>query len=48
VAVRNLNIAIQQAREFGLLGENILGTGFSSTWKSARAPARLCAAKKPP
>ena len=29
VAVKNLNIAIQQAREFGLLGENILGTGFS-------------------
>lgn len=29
VAVRNLNIAIQQAREFGLLGENILGSGFS-------------------
>ena len=29
VAVRNLNIAIQQAREFGLLGENILGTGFN-------------------
>jgi NADH:ubiquinone oxidoreductase subunit F (NADH-binding)/(2Fe-2S) ferredoxin len=29
VAVRNLNIAIQQAREFGLLGENILGSGFN-------------------
>lgn len=29
VAVKNLNIAIQQAREFGLLGENILGSGFS-------------------
>lgn len=29
IAVKNLNIAIQQAREFGLLGENILGTGFS-------------------
>ena len=29
VAVKNLNIAIQQAREFGFLGENILGTGFS-------------------
>ncbi len=43
----NLNIAIQQAREFGLLGENILGTGFSSTWKCARAQARLCVAKKP-
>ena len=29
MAVRNLNIAIKQAREFGLLGENILGTGFN-------------------
>jgi NADH:ubiquinone oxidoreductase subunit F (NADH-binding)/(2Fe-2S) ferredoxin/Pyruvate/2-oxoacid:ferredoxin oxidoreductase delta subunit len=29
VAVRNMNIAIQQAREFGFLGEDILGTGFS-------------------
>jgi NADH:ubiquinone oxidoreductase subunit F (NADH-binding) len=29
VAVKNLNIAIQQAREFGLLGENILGSGFN-------------------
>ena len=26
---KTLNIAIQQAREFGLLGENILGSGFS-------------------
>jgi NADH:ubiquinone oxidoreductase subunit F (NADH-binding)/NAD-dependent dihydropyrimidine dehydrogenase PreA subunit len=29
VAVKHLNIAIQQAREFGFLGENIVGTGFS-------------------
>ncbi len=29
VAVRTLNIAIKQARAFGLLGENILGSGFS-------------------
>ncbi len=29
LAVKTLNIAIQQAREFGLLGENILGSGFS-------------------
>lgn len=28
-AVRTLNIAIKQAREFGLLGENILGSDFS-------------------
>lgn len=29
IAVKHLNIAIQQAREFGFLGENILGSGFS-------------------
>lgn len=29
IAVRTLNIAIQQARSLGLLGNNILGSGFS-------------------
>lgn len=29
IAVERLNIAIKQAREYGLLGENILGSGFS-------------------
>ena len=29
IAVRTLNIAIKQARNLGLLGENILGSGFS-------------------
>jgi NADH:ubiquinone oxidoreductase subunit F (NADH-binding)/Pyruvate/2-oxoacid:ferredoxin oxidoreductase delta subunit len=29
LAVKTLNIAIQQAREFGFLGENILGSDFS-------------------
>jgi NADH-quinone oxidoreductase subunit F len=29
LAVRNLSLALQQARECGLLGENILGTSFS-------------------
>ncbi len=29
LAVTNINIAIKQARELGLLGENILGSGFS-------------------
>ena len=29
IAVKRLRIAIQQARELGLLGENIMGTGFS-------------------
>ena len=28
IAVDHLNIAIKQAREYGLLGKNILGTGF--------------------
>jgi len=28
LAVENVNIAIQQAEEFGLLGKNILGSGF--------------------
>ncbi len=28
IAVERLNIAIKQAREYGLLGDNILGTGF--------------------
>ena len=29
LAVRNVRIAIQQAEEYGLLGENILGSGFN-------------------
>jgi len=29
IAVRTLNIAIEQARSLGLLGENIMGSGFS-------------------
>jgi NADH:ubiquinone oxidoreductase subunit F (NADH-binding)/(2Fe-2S) ferredoxin len=29
LAVRTLKLAIEQARQFGLLGENILGSGFS-------------------
>ena len=29
IAVERLDIAIKQAREYGLLGKNILGTGFS-------------------
>ncbi len=28
IAVQRLKVAIQQAREYGLLGDNILGTGF--------------------
>ncbi len=29
IAIRTLRVAIQQAREYGLLGKNIFGTGFS-------------------
>ncbi|MBT3380249.1 MAG: NADH-quinone oxidoreductase subunit NuoF [Lentisphaerae bacterium] len=29
LALQRVNIAIEQAREYGLIGENILGTGFS-------------------
>ncbi len=29
IAVERLNIAIKQAKEYGLLGQNILGTGFN-------------------
>ena len=29
IAVKRLNIAIEQAREYGLLGKNIFGTGFN-------------------
>lgn len=29
LAIKRLQIAIQQAKEYGLLGENILGTGFN-------------------
>ena len=28
LAVENLNVALEQARDYGLLGENILGSGF--------------------
>ncbi|MBN2098010.1 MAG: 4Fe-4S binding protein [Dehalococcoidia bacterium] len=36
LACENLNIAIGQAREHGLLGDNILGSGFSFTVKVHR------------
>jgi len=31
LAVENVNIALKQAQEYGLLGENILGSGFNFT-----------------
>jgi len=36
LAVANLNIALEQAGEYGLLGENILGSGFSFDIKISR------------
>jgi NADH-quinone oxidoreductase subunit F len=43
VAVKHLNIALNQARQFGLLGENILGTGFSFDIKLVKgAGAFVC------
>ncbi|MFH1845689.1 MAG: NADH-quinone oxidoreductase subunit NuoF, partial [bacterium] len=36
LAVENLKLAIHQATEYGLLGENILGTGFDLTLKVSR------------
>jgi len=36
LAVKHLNIAIEQARERGLLGDNILGNGFSFDIRIAR------------
>ena len=43
LAVENVNIAIQQAEEFGLLGKNILGSGFDFIVKVHRgAGAFVC------
>ncbi len=43
VAIKHLNIALQQARELGLLGSNILGTDFSFDIKVVKgAGAFVC------
>ncbi len=43
VAVKHLNIALQQARALGVLGQNILGTGFSFDIKMVKgAGAFVC------
>jgi NADH-quinone oxidoreductase subunit F len=47
LAVHRLNRAIEQAREYGLLGENILAVGSSSILKWWKARERLSAVKKP-
>ncbi len=43
LAIKHLTIALRQSRELGLLGENILGTGFSFDLKLVRgAGAFVC------
>jgi NADH-quinone oxidoreductase subunit F len=43
IAIKHLNIALNQARQIGLLGENILGTGFSFDIKMVKgAGAFVC------
>ena len=43
LALKRLTLALQEAREYGLLGENILGTGFNFDIKVARgAGAFVC------
>ncbi len=46
-AVERLGIAITQAREYGLLGRNILGACSISISKSAWGRAPLSAVKRP-
>ena len=41
IAVERLGNAIDQARKAGILGENVMGSGFSLTWKSVSAQAPL-------
>ena len=47
IAVKRLQIAIEQAREYGLLGKNIFDSGFDLTSTSAWAPVRSSAARRP-
>jgi NADH:ubiquinone oxidoreductase subunit F (NADH-binding) len=46
LAVVNLAIALAAARSYGLLGENILGTGFDFDIRSRAAAAPSCAASR--
>jgi NADH:ubiquinone oxidoreductase subunit F (NADH-binding) len=48
VAVRTLNIGIQQARAFGLLGENILGSGFSFDLEVRMGAGAFVCGEEPP
>jgi len=47
VAVERLGLAIKQAEEYGLLGNDIFGKDSIFIWKSGSAPERSCAEKKP-
>ena len=42
LAVHRLNRAIEQAREYGMLGENILGRGFKFDIEVGRRRGRVC------
>jgi len=46
IAVKRLGIAIQQAREYGLLGKNIFGTDFSFDVDIRLGAGALCAVRK--
>jgi NADH:ubiquinone oxidoreductase subunit F (NADH-binding) len=46
IAVKRLGIAINQAREYGLLGETSSAPTSASMSISVWAPARLCAARR--
>ncbi len=46
IAVKTLNLAIQQARQLGFLGKNILGTNFSFDLEVRMGAGALSAVKK--
>jgi NADH:ubiquinone oxidoreductase subunit F (NADH-binding) len=47
LAVERLGIALDQAREYGLLGKNILGSSFSFDLEIRMGSGALCAARRP-
>ena len=46
LAIKHLVIALRQAREMGLLGANILGTGFSFDVGIVKGAGRLCVRRR--
>ena len=48
LAVKRLQVAIDKATEAGLLGDDIMGSGFASTSTSTGAQARSSAARAAP